>query len=71
MLNLKNRVGLGSTMPFLPYGDRWRQQRRLLQRHFDPQYMQRVRSIQQHQVELLLQSLLQSPESFMSLVKEY
>ena len=55
----------------MPYGDRWRQQRRLFQRYLDPQAIQAFRPIKQLQVQALLQDLLSSPDDFINGVKRY
>lgn len=62
---------LGLTLPFLPYGERWRRQRRLMQRYFDPQAVNTFRSQQESEVKRLLKRLLANPQDFQRSVKRY
>ena len=55
---------MGSGLPFLPYGERWRKQRRLMQRYFDPQGVRIFRPIQEEQVKIFLGELMANPEDF-------
>lgn len=59
-------MGLGSSLPFLPYAGRWRKQRRIMQQYFGPQAISLYRDIQEHEVHAFLQELLHSPQQFMA-----
>ncbi|KAH8114941.1 cytochrome P450 [Phellopilus nigrolimitatus] len=58
MLNLKYML------PNLPYGDRSRTQRRLMQQYLSPQAVNSLRPLQAEQVRILLKNLLDFPEEF-------
>lgn len=52
-----SRVGWGKTMLLSGYNDRWRRQRRLMQRAFDKQESLSFRPAMQIEVERFLQSI--------------
>ncbi|KAH8114944.1 cytochrome P450 [Phellopilus nigrolimitatus] len=54
--------GLGNTMPFMRYGERFRLQRRLMQQHFNSQAIPSFRPLQHEQVSIFLKNMLTSPE---------
>lgn len=58
------RMGMGSGLPFLPHGDRWRKQRRLVQRYFDPQGVKKFRLAQEQEISLFLEELISAPQDF-------
>lgn len=57
-------MGWSASLSFLPYGDRWRRQRRLMQRYFGAQAVQMFRPVQQARVRAFLRELLGDPDNF-------
>ena len=60
---------LGLTLPFLPYGERWRRQRRLMQKYFDANVVHQFRPLEEYEVGRLLNRLLLKPETFQRSVR--
>ena len=59
-----NRMGWDSVLAFLPYGDRFRKHRRLMQQHFNVQAVVNFRNLQKAEIYTLLQNLLIAPGQF-------
>ncbi|KAH8116038.1 cytochrome P450 [Phellopilus nigrolimitatus] len=57
--------GWGITMPLLPYGPRLRKQRRMMQKHFNPQAITSFRTLQEEEVRKFLGHLLARPTNFL------
>ncbi|KAJ7044191.1 cytochrome P450 [Mycena alexandri] len=62
-------LGWDFNIGFLPYGERWRRQRRMFQQHFRRDISQSYRPIQIQKVHRLLQELLTRPQEFRDLIK--
>ncbi|KAI5115931.1 hypothetical protein M0805_002081 [Coniferiporia weirii] len=57
-------LGWGKMLTFLPYGNRFRTQRRLMQQYFNSQAVVAFRPYQIEEIKTLLKNLLGSPENF-------
>lgn len=57
-------MGWSLSLPFLPYGNRFRRQRRVMQRYFDAQAVDVFKPTQVERVQAFLGDLLQSPDDF-------
>ncbi|KAF7799349.1 hypothetical protein EIP86_010581 [Pleurotus ostreatoroseus] len=57
-------MGLGQSMPLLPYGDEWRAQRKLAHHALSPSAVKRYHAVQEDLAALLGQQLLNTPEDF-------
>ncbi|KAJ7773417.1 cytochrome P450 [Mycena metata] len=62
-------LGWEFNLGFLPYGERWRRQRRMFQQHFRRDIAQTYRPIQIRKVHKLLQELLVRPQEFRELIR--
>lgn len=62
-------MGMGLAVGFLSYGERWRRQRRIVQRFFDPQTVQMFRPVQEMRVHILLAELMTAPNNFVRIVQ--
>ncbi|KAI5122654.1 hypothetical protein M0805_007916 [Coniferiporia weirii] len=60
-----NLMGWGLTLPLLPYGDRFRKHRRMMQKHFGQQAITSFRPMQEDEVRKFLRHLLAKPENFL------
>lgn len=69
LINKCDKDGLGLAVGFLPYGERWRRQRRIVQRYFDPQTVQMFRPAQEMRVHDLLAELMTTPNNFVRVVQ--
>ncbi|KAH8116042.1 cytochrome P450 [Phellopilus nigrolimitatus] len=58
-------MGWGITIPFLSYGTRLRKQRRMMQKHFNPQAITSFRALQEAEVCKFLGHLLARPANFL------
>ncbi|KAF9470940.1 putative monooxygenase [Pholiota conissans] len=56
-------VGFSRTLAFLPYGDIWRKQRRLVAQDFTPSMMPRYFALQEREVAALVRNLLKAPDT--------
>lgn len=59
-----NRMGWEFNVALMPYGDEWRQHRRVCQQHFNPQTARKYESLQMEKVRGFLQSLIETPKQF-------
>lgn len=57
-------MGWSLSLPFLPYGNRFRRQRRVMQRYFDAQAVDVFKPTQAERVQAFLGDLLQRPDDF-------
>ncbi|KAH9475493.1 Cytochrome P450 monooxygenase COX2 [Psilocybe cubensis] len=57
-------MGWEFNVALLPYGDEWRQHRRVCQQNFNPQTARKYESLQMEKVRGFLQSLIETPEQF-------
>ena len=57
-------MGWGAILAFLPYGDRFRRQRRLVQQHFNQQAITAYRPVQQKEILGLMSRLIETPDNF-------
>ncbi|KAI5122653.1 hypothetical protein M0805_007915 [Coniferiporia weirii] len=64
MFVLGELMGWSNTLPFLPYGERFRKHRRMMQQHFNSHAVSAFRSIQTGQVHDFLRRVLVKPENF-------
>ena len=55
-------------LPFLPYGNRFRTQRRMMQQAFNSQAVKNFKGDQSKQVLIFLNSLVDDPNSFAAAV---
>ncbi|EED84236.1 predicted protein, partial [Postia placenta Mad-698-R] len=62
-------MGLGQSMPLLPYGEEWRAHRRLAHSALSPTAVRRYHGIQEDMAALLCMRLLREPEAFFSHVR--
>ncbi|KAF7364916.1 O-methylsterigmatocystin oxidoreductase [Mycena venus] len=69
VLAMIDHIGWDFNVGFMRVGDRWRQQRRMLQQHFRPDASRNYRPTQMNKVHRLLQGLLSNPQDFRELVK--
>lgn len=59
------RMGWENILAFIPYGDRFRKHRKMIQQHFNSQQaVLRFREVQRSEICVLLLNLLQSPKDF-------
>ena len=63
-------MGWDGILSLLPYGDKFRKQRRMFQ-YFNPQVVHRLRSIQEAELYTLLDDVLTSPENFSMHINRY
>ncbi|TDL27032.1 cytochrome P450 [Rickenella mellea] len=70
MMLLREVMGLRG-LTFLPYRDRFRQNRRLIQQFFNPRASAQFRPAQKLQVMILLNHLLQAPEDFLRHIQRW
>ncbi len=61
-------MGWDASLPQLPYGPRFRKQRRLIQDHFNKS-VHAFRPIQRAEVYTLLYGLLESPDAFLQHIR--
>lgn len=54
----------------MPYGDAWRERRKLFQKHFHPAKPETHRPIETEYVRKLLPELLEHPQDFMALCRQ-
>ncbi|KAJ7681389.1 cytochrome P450 [Mycena rosella] len=64
-------IGWDFTLGFIPYTNRWRQQRRLLHQSFRPDAARTYRPIQMTKIHDFLRGLLSKPEDFVALYKTH
>ncbi|PPQ81783.1 hypothetical protein CVT25_013670 [Psilocybe cyanescens] len=57
-------MGWDFNVALMPYGDAWRQHRRLCQQNFNPQAVRKYEPLQTEKVQRFLRSLLDTPEEF-------
>jgi cytochrome P450 len=57
-------MGWGAILAFLPYGDRFRRQRRLVQNHFNQQAVAAYQPVQQKEIYGMVNRLMKTPEEF-------
>ncbi|PPQ90225.1 LOW QUALITY PROTEIN: hypothetical protein CVT25_012934 [Psilocybe cyanescens] len=57
-------MGWEFNVELLPYGDEWRQHRRVCQQHFNPQTARKYEALQMDKVRGFLQALIETPEQF-------
>ena len=57
-------MGWDKILAFLPYGDKFRKHRRMMQQHFNSQAVVGFRPLQRVELYTLLDNLLKSPENF-------
>lgn len=57
-------MGWNTILAFLPYGDKFRKHRRMMQQHFNSQAVVGFRPFQRVEVHTLLDNLLKSPQNF-------
>ncbi|TFK28471.1 cytochrome P450 [Coprinopsis marcescibilis] len=62
---LSDLMGWGWVMSILPYGPRWKAQRKLFQQHFHPSKTATHQPYEQEQVHKLLERLLETPQDFL------
>lgn len=67
----EHRLGWSTSLPFLNYGERFKRQRRMIQRYFDPSSVKMFSGFQQQGVHLYLGQLLQDPEEFKDVAQRY
>lgn len=63
-------MGWDFNMGLMPYGETWRNQRKIFHKAFRPEAAISYRPIQLNSVYALLRSLLESPEDFGSHIKK-
>ncbi|KAJ6512839.1 cytochrome P450 [Mycena sanguinolenta] len=63
-LTMVKLMGWEFNFGLLPWGDKWREYRKMFQQHFRPDASRSYRPIQMKKVHLLLQELLSSPQEF-------
>ena len=56
---------------FMPYGDRWRKHRRLIQQNFTPRTIVQYQPAQEYEIRKLLEDLRQEPEEFRRHVRRF
>ena len=66
-----HRMGWSLSLPFLTYGDRFRRQRRLIQRYFDAQAAMMFRPVQTERVHLFINELLHQLDRFRDATQRY
>ena len=59
------RMGWEFSMPLVPYGTRWRKQRKSFQEHFHANEVHKYVPIQRREVHAFLRRLLVTPEDFL------
>ncbi|KAH9478395.1 Cytochrome P450 monooxygenase 98 [Psilocybe cubensis] len=57
-------MGWDFNVALMPYGDMWRQHRRICQQNFNPQAVRKYESLQTEKVQRFLRSLLETPQDF-------
>lgn len=57
-------MGWDKVMSFLPYGNKYRRQRKMMMQRFNAQAIADYRPIQQRELHKLLNNLLDAPEGF-------
>lgn len=58
------RMGWDRVVAFLPYGEKFRRQRKMMHRHFSSEAVVRFRPLQRSELFTLLENLVRSPENF-------
>lgn len=66
-----NRMGWDRALAFLPYGERFRKHRKMIQQHFNAQAVIRFQSLQRTEIYILLNNLLKSPEAFDNHIRRF
>ncbi|THH18237.1 hypothetical protein EW146_g2711 [Bondarzewia mesenterica] len=64
-------MGWDSVLTNMPYGERFRKHRKLIQEAFTPQAILAFRPLQRMETCMLLLGLLEKPQSFMALVRRF
>lgn len=64
-------MGWDRVLAFLPYGDRFRKHRKMIQQHFNAQAVVRFQPLQRTEIYVLLHNLLKSPEVFDNHIKRF
>ncbi|KAL0959324.1 hypothetical protein HGRIS_014585 [Hohenbuehelia grisea] len=62
-------MGLGQSMPLLPYGTEWREQRKLAHMALNPTAVKKYHVVQEDLAALLCADILKTPDDFFSLVR--
>lgn len=57
-------MGWEDALGFLPYGDKFRKQRKMIQQHFNIQAVSKFHPIQTRELNTLLVNLLDTPDDF-------
>lgn len=57
-------MGWKDILGFLPYGEKFRKQRKMMQQHFNAQAVMNFYPVQQRELNTLLNDLLDSPEKY-------
>lgn len=65
------RIGWEGALFFLPYGNKFRRQRKIMQQHFNPQTIQSFRVLQRAELYILLNKLVSSPEHFSNHISRF
>ena len=58
------RMGWDKVISFLPYGKKFRRQRKMMMQHFNAQAVSQFYPIQRKELYKLLNNLLETPEGF-------
>ena len=64
------RVGNGSFPGYLPYGEAWRERRRMFTKYFHPGNTDLYEPTQREFVRKMLPQLLKDPENFLSITRK-
>lgn len=64
-------MGWDRALAFLPYGERFRKHRKMIQQHFNAQAVIRFQSLQRTEIYILLNNLLKSPEAFDNHIRRF
>lgn len=59
----RSRVGWDKSLVLLPYGDEWRQQRKLIVQDLAPSSCPQYYSLQERETRLLVRNILKEPSS--------
>ena len=57
-------MGWDKVLSFLPYGEKFRRHRRMMQQHFNSQAVSRLRPLQRKELYTMLENLIKSPEDY-------
>uniref|UniRef100_A0A8H7XY19 Cytochrome P450 n=1 Tax=Psilocybe cubensis TaxID=181762 RepID=A0A8H7XY19_PSICU len=66
-----NLLGWEYNVALMPYGDEWRQHRRVCQQNFNPHAAQRYETIQLDKIRRFLKGLLETPEDYANHSKQF